>query len=359
MNFRPNLVAVALAAALIGGEGRAQTAITSWTLSVTDLANTTSYVGSVPAAGGVTFQNTTYGITSFSGGAGGLVDSSATAAYVRRAGSSNNNSSVWQAQNGSLTNVLAINTTTLNASSVLLQNNVLMGLNDVFTNTGGSPTEANTNIERVNYYWAGGFQVGTPSGEGFAVFDRNNGTADGFKIAVFTAWDTTLNRPSTYSGSVITVTSANYGSRLDIDPVTSGTQQNLSNWSTLRFAGAGDSLGTLSVLNAGTANSQGVSGVFISLASLGIASGTQVYGYSVMATDVTGTGSNLVDWANATYYPTNTPDTVGSIDLVAGGRRIVPEPSMYGAIFVAASLGAVWWSSRRRSAGAGKSATAG
>jgi len=327
---------------------RAQTAITNWVLSSSDAANASAYTSPGP----ITFQNTSYAVTAFSTAtASGFVDAAATAAYVRRSGTANNNSSVYEVQNGSDTNVMGLNTSTLNASSVLLQNNILMGLNDVFTNTNGNPVQANTNIERVDYYWAGGFVVNSSTAEGFAVFDRNNGTADSFQIAVITGWSTGLNQPTTYGGNVVEATSANYGGLLDWDPTTAGAQTTFPNWSTLRFAGNGDSLATLSVLNTGTPDSQGVSGVYVTMASLGIAAGTRVYGYSVMATDVTNTVGSLADWKNATFYPTNTDDTVGSIDLISGGRRIVPEPQTYGLALMTAMLavtsGRRWWNGRR------------
>jgi hypothetical protein len=229
-------------------------------------------------------------------------------------------------------------------NTVLMGNNALMGTNDMFSNSAATPTPANNNIERIDYFWNGGFSArGT---DGFAVFERGPaGTHDGFRIAAITGWDTGTNQATAYSGNIVTVTSATYGaSNLDWDPGTAGTQQTFANFNILRFSNTGDSLTPLNLNNTGT--TQGVAGVFISLADLGIAAGTTVYGYSIIGPDYTSTLANLVDWNNATYYSQTTSDTIGSIDIMSfGGRRIVPEPSTYGAMLL--GLGSILLSYRR------------
>ena len=304
-----------------------QTAITGWTLGSSDAADTTAY--------GDTFRNSTFNVINFTAGTTKTVDSSATTTFIRRS-STGGNSNVWTVRDGTTgSNIRAMNPSGGTLADVLSGNNVLQGANDLFTNTGGSPaTTANSNVERIDFYWNGGFT--TVSDQGFAVFDR--GSNDGFQIAVITGWDTATNRPTAY-GATKDVGSGTYGANLAADWVAGGGTETTFEATFLRFAT--DS--TLTTLDS-TQNStgQGVGGVFISFADLGIADGTIIYGYSLMATDVSNTTANLVDWTNSTYYPTTTTDTVGSIDLAGfNGRRFVPEPATYGAILLFVSVIAV------------------
>jgi hypothetical protein len=140
-----------------------------------------------------------------------------------------------------------------------------------------------------------------------------------------------------------------YGAALDYNPTVAGSQTTFT-YQILRFT-AGDSLASLT--SADATGTQSVFGVYISFADLGIAQGTMVYGYSIMANDVTNVTANLVDWNNTTYYPGSTPDTSGSIDLLAvNGKRWIPEPSTYGALFLglcSTALGLRRWCRPRRS----------
>lgn len=336
--------------------GEAQTTVTGWSLSSSDVADSTAYSPTQ------TFRNTTFSVNSITAGTTKYADSTATAAFVRRntdssgngtpnqSGVDNNNrSAIWEVQDGNTTtNLRGLNPSSMSISDVLLGNNVLMGVNDVFSN--GYSQNYESNIERIDFYWAGGFTA--VSSDGFAVFERGQASLtghDSFQIAVFTGWDSVNNRPTTYSGNVVEVSSSAYGSsNLDWDPTTGGTQSNFNNYRILRFNN-GDNLSTLDVNSSGNTN-QGIAGVFISFADLGIAPGTTIYGYSLMATDVTNTVANLADWTNATYYPTNTSDsTIGSIDLMAyNGRRFVPEPTTYGAALVSVAAAFVFWRRQRR-----------
>ncbi|MGC4036155.1 MAG: T9SS type A sorting domain-containing protein [Chitinophagaceae bacterium] len=63
---------------------------------------------------------------------------------------------------------------------------------------------------------------------------------------------------------------------------------------------------------------QGIGGVAFRFSDFGIANGTKIYGYSLMANDFSGTtGSNVVDYTNTTYFPTNSGETVGGLDPLA------------------------------------------
>ena len=305
----------------------AQTAITGWTLGSSNAADSTAY--------GYTFRNETFNVINFTAGTTKTVDSSATTTYIRRSSDPDGNSNVWTVRDGTTgSNIRAMNPSAGTLDTVLSGNNVLQGANDLFVNTGGAPAIANSNVERIDFYWNGGFT--TTSDQGFAVFDR--GRNDGFQIAVITGWDTATNRPITY-GATMDVAATSYGANLAADWVAGGGTETTFEATFLRFAT--DS--TLTTLDSSqNATGQGVGGVYISFGSLGIPDGTTVYGYSLMAPDVTATNAtlaDLVDWNNTSVYLNNTSDTVGSIDLAGfNGRRFVPEPSTYGAILLFVSV---------------------
>ena len=89
----------------------------------------------------------------------------------------------------------------------------------------------------------------------------------------------------------------------------------------------------------------------ISFADLGISAGTTIYGYSLMAGDTAPvSAASLVNWNNATYYPTNTdPTGYGNMDFMGFGAQIsrpVPEPATYGALFMGLTASVLAW--RRR-----------
>ena len=326
----------------------AQIAVTSITTSASDLSNSTT--------NGTTFDNTTVSVTKFYDSAGNFYTANSTAsnAYVRRnttAGNSNN-SSVWytdgspsgSSPTGSFGAPYAPDLATL-----LLGNNILRGSDNTFAN-GTDPTTGN--VERIDFLFnTSGITANTSTG--FAVFDRGAaGQHDAFKIAVITGWDSVNSVPTAYGGNLVSITSANYGST---NPVAD------FNYNLFRY-GNGNNLGSPYWNSNTETGTQGIGGVVISLADLGLAPGTTFYGYSLMAYDVTSGASmsNLVNWNNATYYPTNTDGTSGNggIDLSAVNgvlyNRTVPEPSTYGAIFVGLSVALLGWRRYRR----GVSATA-
>jgi hypothetical protein len=341
----PTLVgrfSVIIALILLPLAAQGQTAIASWTLSNSNAANSTGYTPTV------NFDNQVDSISSITiGSTVRTIASNADNIYIRRSGGAGNNANIWEVAT-SASNLVGTNTSASTLENVLLGNNTLMGANDLFTNTGGSPAPANNNIERVDYSWNGGFQA-VPD-QGFAIFDRaaTKTAADGFQIAVFTGWNAGTSTPTAYSGNVVEVTAgagSQYGAALDWDPLTAGVQTTFT-YQILRFT-SGDSLTPLSI--ADTTSSQSVFGIYISFADLGIAAGTTVYGYSIMANDVTNVTANLVNWNNATFYPTDTPDTSGSIDLLGvNGRRYVPEPSTYGALFIGLTAMYLGWRRWRR-----------
>jgi hypothetical protein len=150
------------------------------------------------------------------------------------------------------------------------------------------------------------------------VFDRCKASGDKshdpFKIAAITSVDANGN-PTSY-GNVIAVDRG---------------------WGTASVLGS--SISTI-ILRNSTGNPeltspaaiipQPVGGILIPTDDLA-GPGVTIYGYSLFAYDVTGTGNELLDWTNQNYFPTNTPHSQGGLDLVSitGLMQLnaVPEPA--------------------------------
>jgi len=150
-------------------------------------------------------------------------------------------------------------------------------------------------------------------------------------------FDTFTNNTGTLSGQSSNV------ERIDYPTGTSSSATSTtSTWNAVTLAN-GDSLsGTGSFVF--TQSPQGLGGAAINLTDLGVAVGQTIYGYSIMAPDVTPTvASDLVNWQNSSVYRTTTNQVDGTADFAAfGGRfiRPIPEPSTYGAIFLGVGLAA-------------------
>ena len=315
----------------------AQIAVSSITTSTTDLSNQTT--------NGQVFDRTTTSITQFKDVAGNIYDANtvAGAAYVRRnTGAGNaNNSSMWYTDSATAGRYSATYAT--DYASLLLGNNILRGSDNTFAN-GTDATSGN--IERLDF-------VFNPSGitanlsTSVAVFDRGAiGVHDNVKIAIITGWDSVNNVPTSYGGTLVSVDPADYGTA----NLTSDFNYNLFRYSN------GNNLGSPYWNSNTETGTQGLGGTVVSMADLGIAVGTTIYGYSLMAYDVTNGGSmaNLVDWTNATYYATDTTGATGTggIDLSAVNgvlyNRHVPEPATYGAVFIGFVALVLGWRRYRR-----------
>ena len=314
----------------------AQIAITSITTSTSDLSNQT--------VNAQVFDRTTTAITQFKDVAGNIYDANTVsgAAYVRRdtAVGNANNSSMWYT-NGSGTDMAATYAT--DYASLLLGNNLLRGSDNTFVN-GTDATSGN--IERLDFVFnASG--ITSSIATSIAIFDRGAiGVHDGVKIAIITGSDSVNNVPTSYGGTLVSIDSADYGTA----NLTSDFNYNLFRYSN------GNNLGSPYWTSDTETGTQGLGGTIVSMADLGIASGTTIYGYSLMAYDVTtgGNMANLVNWNNTTYYATNTDGTTGGggIDLSAVNgvlyNRRVPEPSTYGAIFIGLLTLILGWRRYRR-----------
>jgi hypothetical protein len=312
----------------------AQIAVTEITTSSTNQSDRT--------VNGDTFGRETVAVTTFKDGAGNIYDANSVAgnAYVRRnTGAGNaNNSSVWYAD-GSSTDFAATYATSYD--TLLLGNNLLRGSDNTFANGTGTNTG---NIERLDFLFSASGITSTIA-TAVAVYDRGSATEhDTVSIAVITGWAN--NAPTSYGGVLVTLAPANYGST---NPTSS------FNYHLFRYSN-GSNLDNPWWNNNSETGAQGIGGATISMVDLGIAAGTTIYGYSLMAGDVTATTignnmANLVDWNNTTYYSSTTDGNSGGggIDLSAVNgvlyNKRVPEPSTYGAILL--GLGAVFFGWRR------------
>ena len=341
--LRHSCPALLLAAALVSALPlvRAQVTITAVNTTTNTTAPSTTETGTNP--GTLTYQNDIRNINTFTaGGTNYYIAGSATDAFVRRNAVNSNNSSLWVADVNATT---VVGTDKDTYSSVLRDNNIFQGSDNVFVN---GTTASQGNIERVDFVWNSGIAV--QASDGFAIFDRGAAAAhDAVQVAVITSLGSGLASPLTWGfGTVLELSAASYGANLDLD--NSGGAADTIAYRLLRFGGTGDTL--TAHTDATATGSQGLAGSFIRFSDLGITSGTTIYGYAIMGSDVTNTSASLADWSTAAFYPTNTADATGGIDLASFNGQIsrVPEPATYGALVIGLSVALVGWRRSRRPA---------
>lgn len=297
-----------------------QSVITGATLSTTDAADSIHQ--------GYTFQNKQVALESFTtAGASYTVGQMADSVIVRRGLVGSNYSHVWYqttSDNGD-----HVGTYATNIGDALLNNNVAMGVHNLFANTSSS----SANIERVDFMKSGGFTAT----EAFAipVFDFGVGTThESFKIALITSVDGMGN-------------ASGYSSLAGTAPFTATNIYTHNDFNIHRYSNGNDTNGddatpSYSTYIAPASNVQGPGGLVFTLDDFAVSSGTTIYGYSLFGYDVStgGDTANLIDWTNATYFPTNTPageGTAGGFDFAAVNGvffddiafSVVPEPSTY------------------------------
>ena len=327
----------------------AQTAVTDITYgSLVDASNTTT--------GGITYLNrdrlvntvdTASGEYRFDGPLANNVyfrrntDSSGNGSPNQSNDNPNNSTIIYQVD-GSSRNYGDYNSS---LEQLFLDGNLYAGLRNPFGN--GAGTSTSSNIERIDFYFAGGYTV--QSNDALVFFDVENigNFGDGFRIAAFTGVGTVngfSNAPTTYANTGLLVAPDSFGGPIDNPQFGASGDYRRATFTN------GDSLaGTAS--NLASAGELQLVGILISFADLGISAGTTIYGYSLMAGDVTPlSATSLVNGNNATYYPTNTdPAGYGNMDFMGFGAQIarpVPEPSTYGALLLvagAAVLGSRRW----------------
>ncbi len=245
-----------------------------------------------------------------------------------------------------------------NPASLLVGNNLLEGSDNLFVNSSNALAEGN--VERIDFLYNG--TVGTASTNSLAigVFDR--GVGDSFSVAIITGVDKNGN-PTSYGGFITVSENAFTGGDLLTVANAGTTIMNSTNGEPTDYLVRYDSstsLATGNVTDDSEALNQNIQGVVFTLASLGIASGTTIYGYSLMGGDVTpGTNlSSLTNTSNTAVYHTDTSDQNGdfngldpvAVNGVMFSLKPVPEPSTYAEVLLAGALGLYGWRRARKSA---------
>lgn len=185
--------------------------------------------------------------------------------------------------------------------SVLLNQTINRGADNVFANTYTSGAGNINNIERVDFIVPGGLSVPSSSlgSVGFLILER--GGNDPFKIAAITSVDASGN--PTGFGPLVNVPTTSWGNTgINIATTVMRKEQSDANFKPSdRVA------------------SQNIGSIYFSFSSLGIAANQTIYGYALFPNDITVTASN--DLVNYNAFPTNTSDASGSggLDLMAGG----------------------------------------
>ncbi|MBX3737768.1 MAG: hypothetical protein KF715_13815 [Candidatus Didemnitutus sp.] len=220
-------------------------------------------------------------------------------------------------------------------SEVMLSNDLTQGLRNPFANGSGSE---NSNIERIDFYFSGGYTV--KENDAIVLFDLENygDHGDGFRVAAYTSVGTVngvSNAPTAYANSGLLVEPGTMGDAVDT-PTGTNARYLLSTSTSGDSLTSNQSITSLDY-NSGTpgANDLYLVGILIRFTDLGLSVGQTIYGYSLMAGDVTASsGSDLVNWNNSSVYSTDTDSsTWGNADFAAFGgtiARAVPESQFYG-----------------------------
>lgn len=341
---KPLFLASLLAAAVMSPAQTAVTGVTYGTL--VDNANLTQ--------GGLTYLNRDRPVNTVSTTALGdyqFTGPLASNIYFRRNTDSNGNGTANQTTDNpnNTTLIYQVNGSNQDMGNykstpeqVFLDGNLYTGIRNPFAN--GAGTAANSNVERIDFYFAGGYAV--QANDALVFFDVENlgNFGDGFRIAAYTAVGTVngfTNAPTTYANAGLMIPADSFGGPINNPEGTASASYNHSTFTN------GDNLsGTAS----GTASSGTLQlvGMLIRFSDLGLSAGTTVYGYSLMAGDTAPTtAASLVNWNNAAYYPTNTdPAGYGNMDFMGFGAQIsrpVPEPSTYGATFLSLAVAFLGW----------------
>jgi predicted ribosomally synthesized peptide with SipW-like signal peptide len=275
----------------------------------------------------VTYDNDTDKVLSLVAGGTTYDASSVASKVVVRQSVGPDNEMVWStgSYNAKAGTVTLQGPQTTGAAQALDQNNLLEGADNIF-NENGNLAGDNTNIDRVDMLFTNG--ITASSSQAFTVMERGLTDAhDGFKIAAITSLDANGN-PASY-GPLLSESTGAWGKTNLLSPQTEViTRKNDSI--------AGDALHPADVkANPGDA----VGGVLIATSDL-VPSGTKIYGYSLFATSVTGSGSELVNWTDTNYFKPANESTGGldpdAVSSVLYSSVAVPEPATAGLAALAA-----------------------
>ncbi len=281
-----------------------------------------------------TFNNTVKQLDAFiAGGELYAVSGTADQSFVRRNNVNPAQSSIWYEKSGST--YTAEHGATVDG--ILLGNTFSGGSDNTFVN--GTSNSAG-NIERVDFVFSGG--ISATDALAFAVMDRGAPTGhDRFQIALITGWDGVSSNVTAYSD--VAGQSSLWG--------TTNPDGNID-YQIFRYNTGDDSSDSYANQSG---SGQGVGGVIFGIDDFNVTAGSTVYGYSLFGYDVSwgGNTDNLIDWTDATYFPTNTNDNNGGIDLAAINGvsfSVVPEPATWALSGFAVMVLSFWGRRRRRSA---------
>ncbi len=289
-------------------------------------ATTTFTSGTSSTAEGYTYENSSRILSTFSTATSNYaVASLANNVFVRRNNAVADQSSVWYTSSGVGTNLAGNHENSY--ANMLLSDSVLSGSDNTFANVGTAGQFGN--IERIDFTWNSAITVSNALA--FAVFDRGAvGAHDGFGIVAITAIDGAGN-PTAF-GTLLKVASGWGGATNAIGDM---------NYRLFRYNNGDNITATTDSTATGT---QGIGGIVITAADLGLVNGTTVYGYALTGYDVTASNSaQVLDYLNSTYYPTNTDGNTGGggIDLASFNGlefAVVPEPAAVPAILFVGSI---------------------
>ncbi|NJN11881.1 MAG: hypothetical protein HC815_29515, partial [Richelia sp. RM1_1_1] len=181
-------------------------------------------------------------------------------------------------------------------AEAMLSTIINRGIDNAFSNDNST---ASNNIERIDYIVSSGLAVPNANlGDiGFLILER--GGNDPFKIAAITSLDAN-GKPASFGllKSVATTTWGKIGP--NVQTAVMRREENQTAFRPSHLVG-----------------NQAISGVYVSISSLGITPGQKIYGYALFPNDIT--ASN--DLINLSDFPTTTSggSGEGGLDLMAGG----------------------------------------
>jgi len=171
----------------------------------------------------------------------------------------------------------------------------------------------NNNVERIDVVFDAPRPILANNGNGITIFERGTPTNHGaIKIALILSVDAQGN-PTSYS-NIYTLNNSDWGATDVISNRSFGIMNSTSN------PGAVPPPYKISVVDAVEQSIGGMFVPFVGSFGLSATATPTVYGYSIMAGDVTATNSSeILDYTNSSIYPTNTDgnaNTIGGMDLI-------------------------------------------
>ena len=344
---RQTIVAAAVAATGLIAASQANAAntgsdVTAITTNLTSgFVQQQSMTGYGTAASGFTSDKTynlTYlgedeAVTSVTTSTGTYIPAGLASTTVRRF-SGPNTDIIWYEEtpqgNANTPNLTLYGTPSTSFAQAFAANNLLLGTDNLFTNTGNRAGN-DTNVERLDTIYNVGFKAS--SSTAFTIFDRGvNSQHDGFGIAAITGLDAN-GVPDAYGPLV---------------------EYSFGSWGKTSLNGTNNFIVTRQNDDAPDGYhpsdedvQQTLGGTLLTTNDL-VPTGTTIYGYSLFAADTTDpTGSSdLVNWTNPTYFPTDTDGGGTTAATDAGGLdaigttavlyTAVPEPTTASIFLIAA-----------------------